>query len=133
MDIKRCFEILELTPDALPCDIKQAYKDIVNVWHPDRFSNNPRLRLKAEEKLKEINYAYEVLNNSLSYNPDDKDSDQSHETDNHKEFENTGVSRTESIFETGTFLALNLFSQISSAFRQISADIKAEIDKDDTT
>jgi curved DNA-binding protein CbpA len=34
---------------------------LANVWHPDRFVGNPRLQKKAEEKLKEINAAYEYI------------------------------------------------------------------------
>ena len=49
MDIKRCYEILELEPTASVKDLKQAYKDIVNVWHPDRFSHSTRLKKKAEK------------------------------------------------------------------------------------
>ena len=66
MDINRSFEILELDPDATLDEAKQAYKDIVSVWHPDRFSGNPRLRRKAEEKLKEANRAYEMVKSFLS-------------------------------------------------------------------
>ena len=66
MEIKKCFEILELDPNASVDEAKQAYKDIVNVWHPDRFSHNSRLKEKAEEKLKEINVAYETVNSLLS-------------------------------------------------------------------
>lgn len=66
MDINRFFEILELDPRATLDEAKQAYKDIVNVWHPDRFSDNPRLRRKAEEKLKEANRAYEMVRTFLS-------------------------------------------------------------------
>jgi len=66
MDIRRCFEILELESGASPDEAKQAYKDIVNVWHPDRFSSNPRLKRKAEEKLKEVNVAYETVQSFLS-------------------------------------------------------------------
>jgi len=66
MDIKKCYEILELNPDASVDEAKQAYKDIVNVWHPDRFSHNSRLKEKAEKKLKEINVAYETVNTYLS-------------------------------------------------------------------
>jgi len=61
MDINRCFEMFDLDHTASPDDVKQAYRDSVNVWHPDRFANNQRLKQKAEEKLKEINVAYEVL------------------------------------------------------------------------
>ena len=59
MTIRRSFKILEIDHGATEDDAKQAYKDIVNVWHPDRFSSNPRLKQKAEHKLKEANVAYE--------------------------------------------------------------------------
>lgn len=66
MDIKKCYEILELDPEASLDDAKQAYRDLVNIWHPDRVSNNPRLKRKAEEKLKEVNVAYKKMEAFLS-------------------------------------------------------------------
>ncbi len=66
MDIQRCFEILELDSKASSDEVKQAYRDLVSVWHPDRFPGNPRLKQKAEEKLKEINEAYERALSFLS-------------------------------------------------------------------
>jgi hypothetical protein len=41
---------------------------LVNIWHPDRISNNPRLQQKAERKLKEVNVAYEKVEAFLSSN-----------------------------------------------------------------
>ncbi|RJR34822.1 MAG: tetratricopeptide repeat protein, partial [Deltaproteobacteria bacterium] len=41
--------------------VKQAYRDLVYVWHPDRFVQNTRLQQKAEAMLKEINAAYETI------------------------------------------------------------------------
>lgn len=55
------FEILGLEPGASPEQIKQAYRDLVAVWHPDRHGANRRLQEKAEAKLKEINAAYQRL------------------------------------------------------------------------
>lgn len=46
-NIKQYYEILELQLNASKADIKQAYKDLVSVWHPDRFSHNLRLQQKA--------------------------------------------------------------------------------------
>lgn len=60
------YQVLEIEPGASPAEIKQAYRDLTLVWHPDRFFDNPRLRQKAEEKLKRINAAYEFLK---SYQP----------------------------------------------------------------
>jgi len=59
--INRCIEILGLKPGASQEEVNQAYRDLVNVWHPDRFVGNPRLEKKAEEKVKEINAAYEYI------------------------------------------------------------------------
>ena len=55
------YQILGLNPGASEEEMKEAYRDLVTVWHPDRFSNNPRLRHKANERIKEINIAYEKL------------------------------------------------------------------------
>ena len=66
MNVKKSFEILRLKPDASVEDLKLAYRDMVNVWHPDRFLHNPRLREKAERQLQEINRAYEIALNYFS-------------------------------------------------------------------
>jgi hypothetical protein len=54
-------EVLALRPGATPSEIKEAYRDLVKVWHPDRFGSDLRLREKAELQLKRINEAYRVL------------------------------------------------------------------------
>jgi curved DNA-binding protein CbpA len=54
-------EVLALRPGAAPSEIKEAYWDLVKVWHPDRFGNDLRLRQKAELQLKLINEAYRAL------------------------------------------------------------------------
>ena len=66
MDVHKCLKILEIDQTASIEDVTQAYKDIVNVWHPDRFNHNSRLKRKAEEKIKEINIAYETLKSFMA-------------------------------------------------------------------
>lgn len=61
-EIKKCLEVLGLKPGATEDEIKQAYRELVMVWHPDRFAADSPLQAKAEAKLKEINAAYEYLN-----------------------------------------------------------------------
>lgn len=57
-----CYAILELDPDATEEDVRAAYLDLVKVWHPDRYhAEAPRLRKRAEDKLKSINEAYERI------------------------------------------------------------------------
>jgi len=53
--------VLGLAPSATGQAIKEAYLDLVKVWHPDRFGSDPRLRAKAQEKLKDVNAAFEEL------------------------------------------------------------------------
>lgn len=60
-DLGRYYEILGIVRGASPQEIKQAWRDLAQVWHPDRFPGNPRLRKKAQETLKQVNEAYDVL------------------------------------------------------------------------
>jgi len=41
--------------------IHKAYRAAAKLWHPDRFENNQRKRLEAEERFKHINAAYHAL------------------------------------------------------------------------
>ncbi len=66
MDIQKSFQILELGPSASIDDAKQAYKTQVKFYHPDRFVGDPQQKQKAEEKLKEVNLAYEQVKSFLS-------------------------------------------------------------------
>jgi hypothetical protein len=126
MDIKRCFEILELDRTASPDEVNQAYKDIVNVWHPDRFSNNPRLKQKAGEKLKEVNVAYETLKSYLS-------SKQELVTEQEKTRAREDDKTTEAFVEAGTGIVLSLWSYLSSVCQRIIADVKTEIEQEEPT
>jgi hypothetical protein len=60
-DIARYYGILGVEPGAPAEEVKQAWRDLAQVWHPDRFAGNERLRQKAQEKLKELNEAYQIL------------------------------------------------------------------------
>jgi hypothetical protein len=55
------YELLGVAPGASAQELKTAHRDMAKVWHPDRFAHDPRLRQKAQEKLKEINEAYDRL------------------------------------------------------------------------
>jgi len=50
------YEVLEIPPDASEKDIKDAYKQMARLWHPDK-NKAPN----AEEKFKEIGKAYTIL------------------------------------------------------------------------
>lgn len=53
--------VLELAPTADLRQVKQGYRILAKVWHPDRFSSDEALQRVAQEKLKAINAAYEWL------------------------------------------------------------------------
>ena len=61
MTIQKALKILDLDADATQEQIRQAYTDLAQVWHPDKHPDNPRLNQKAERKIKEINGAFETL------------------------------------------------------------------------
>src|SRR5215210_1808124 len=60
-DLRRCYDVLGVACGASAQELKAAYRDLAKVWHPDRFTHDPRLQQKAQEKLKEINEAYAQL------------------------------------------------------------------------
>jgi curved DNA-binding protein CbpA len=123
MDIRRCFEILELDHDASPDEAKQAYKDIVNVWHPDRFSQNLRLRHKAEEKLKEANLAYETVKSFLSsrqgVEPQQERASQAGAGSEAEQNKAEARDKTEAAVEAGTRIILSVWSYLSTKLRRI--------------
>ena len=129
MNIRRSFEILELDTAATEAEARQAYKDIVNVWHPDRFLNNPRLREKAEKKLKEVNAAYASIKVFIRENGPSENGAQSNtnekikkDPDHHKNRPGEPIhprSKTEIAAEVGTGVVLGVYSYISSRLRKI--------------
>lgn len=65
-NIHEYYAVLGVRPGASALEIKSAYRKLVKQWHPDRFVHDPRSQRIAEEKLKEINEAYEVVGNAPS-------------------------------------------------------------------
>ncbi|MEY4700420.1 MAG: hypothetical protein RL326_607, partial [Pseudomonadota bacterium] len=54
-------QTLGLPSEATWDEVTQAYKDLMKVWHPDRFQNDDRLRRKAESEAQRINHAMSEL------------------------------------------------------------------------
>jgi curved DNA-binding protein CbpA len=133
-DLKRYFEILELAPDASMDDLNQSYRDLVNIWHPDRFAHNPRLKKKAQEKLKELNQAYEALKPVLSSESGPgknakggsygRAQEKSRAEEATPEEGNQGGVRidTEAVVEAGTATVLRLWSYLSTRLRRLVAE-----------
>ena len=54
------YQLLEVSETASADEVKQAYRQMCMVWHPDRFGTS-ELKSKAEARIKQINAAYDVL------------------------------------------------------------------------
>lgn len=54
------YEVLGVGADASDDEVKRAYRDLARKYHPDNYQNNPLADL-AEEKMKEINEAYDAI------------------------------------------------------------------------
>lgn len=86
MSMRNPYEILEIKEGASKDDIKKAYREMVKKYHPDQYGDNP-LKDLAEEKLREVNEAYDYLmkntsdyssySNSNSYTNNNYDSNSS--------------------------------------------------------
>lgn len=61
MRLNDAYRLLDTDPSASDDEIKRIHRDLMKVWHPDRFGSDAALRQKAEEKLKAINEAYETI------------------------------------------------------------------------
>lgn len=65
MNSEQCFAILHVSEKASLEEVKKAYKLLVKQWHPDQFAGHPTKQHIAQEKLKEINVAYNGALQSL--------------------------------------------------------------------
>lgn len=76
------YEVLGLNKNATDDEIKKAYKKLAKKYHPDL---NPDDKKNAEEKMKELNAAYEVLK--------DKDKRAQYDQFGHAAFQQGGGGR----------------------------------------
>ncbi len=58
--MKDPYSVLGVPANATIDEVKKAYRDLAKKYHPDNYINNPLADL-AEEKMKEINEAYDAI------------------------------------------------------------------------
>ena len=59
------YQILNVSPDASDEEVKKAYRELARKYHPDNYHDNPLADL-AQEKMKEINAAYDAIQRQRS-------------------------------------------------------------------
>ncbi len=59
--MKNPYEVLGVSETATDAEVKTAYRNLAKKYHPDNYANSP-LQDVAEEKMKEINAAYDEIN-----------------------------------------------------------------------
>ncbi len=70
--MKDYYDILEVSSDASQEKIKEQYRFLVNAWHPDKFRGLAQ-KEKAEEKIKQINEAYNILSDIIKRSQYDRE------------------------------------------------------------
>jgi len=61
MNFKKCLQVLQLQQAGSKSDVEQAYHAMIETWRPNRFAAGSLLQIQAEDKIKEINIAYQTL------------------------------------------------------------------------
>ncbi len=61
MDLDDAYRILEVERGADEDTIREARKTLAKVWHPDRHANDPELQKRAQDKLADVNAAFEMV------------------------------------------------------------------------
>ena len=59
--MKNPYDVLKVDKNATDEEIKKAYHSLARKYHPDNYSSNPDMAELANEKMKEINEAYEAI------------------------------------------------------------------------
>ena len=58
--MKDPYEVLGISSNATDDEVKAAYRNLARKYHPDNYNDNPLSDL-AQEKMKEINEAYDTI------------------------------------------------------------------------
>ncbi|WP_245157208.1 J domain-containing protein [Anaerovorax sp. IOR16] len=112
--MKNPYEVLGVRQNASQDEIRAAYKELVKKYHPDRYQNNPLADL-AQEKLQEINEAYDTLTKNGNGNYSN--------FNNNASYQSTGTHQnapTQEFMEIRRYLDLGNLSAAEQMLAQIS-------------
>ena len=61
MNRTEALSVLGLSADASRDEITRAYRELAQMLHPDKYGDNKKLRTRAEQQMRSINQARDVL------------------------------------------------------------------------
>jgi hypothetical protein len=89
MDLKQAYKILEIPESSSMLEVKQAHRDLAQIWHPDRYSQNERLQARTLEKMKELNAAFDHI---CQHGDTDRATNFKENESKHEEFTQTTIT-----------------------------------------
>lgn len=98
------YNVLGVNENASDDEIRAAYHKLVKKYHPDQYSNNPLSDL-AQEKLKEINQAYEMITKARSGGGGSNGSSYSQGGANYSSYQGGQYSHVRANLQNGNFEA----------------------------
>jgi DnaJ-class molecular chaperone len=134
MNYKEAFEILEITQNGINYNdisreyLKKKYHKLALQNHPDKNGNT----LESNEKFKQINEAYDFLQQELKYlNPDDLQKDDEHNSQKSPIYIDILQIFMKSIFQ-GNYndIISSIVKEIVTGCKQISVKLFDDLDKD---
>ena len=108
--MKNPYEVLGVSPSATNEEIRDAYRALAKNYHPDNYSDSP-LADMAEEKMKEINAAYDEI---LRQRAEQKNNSNRSESYNH-----SGGTRREEYVRIRQAINANDFKTAEQMLNQI--------------
>jgi hypothetical protein len=63
-DLRHAYAILGVTPGTPIHIVRRKYKRLVSKWHPDRFQKDAGACAEANERMRQINRAFQVIQRS---------------------------------------------------------------------
>ncbi len=104
-DTKKYIKLFDLTDQFTKKELKDAYRDLAQIWHPDKHhAENTKLKKKAENKFKEINEGYEYLKELLEKNENNKYSKEYSEENFWEKLRTYAVTAGREVVEKALFL-----------------------------
>jgi hypothetical protein len=66
MDTETAFKTFDLPVGSSLEEVRRAYRELLRIWHPDRYQHDEALARRALEKTTQLNLAYEHLSSLAS-------------------------------------------------------------------